>query len=188
VIAEADKLRSDNRSNFMPDATELEEYYKALTDQELLNLKREGGFTAQAELVLGEELARRNLGFGDLTFDEFAEWLREYWSVAARKAIVPETQFERDLGLTGDDGTDLIEAAEKRFEVRLGNEETGLRDTFDLQPNEYLFNSEGWGPSPAEIISLFSGSPSNTVRSFTVGELFEVVRRTKAKNRTAPHG
>ena len=58
----------------MPNATELDKYYKALTDQELLNLKREGGFTAEAEQVLGEEMARRNLGVadGDLTFDEFA--------------------------------------------------------------------------------------------------------------------
>jgi hypothetical protein len=131
--------------------------------------------------VLGDELARRNLVSGELTFEEFAEWLREYWHVAARKAIVPETQFERDLGLTGDDGDDLLEAAEKRFEVKLGNEETGLRDTFNLQPNEYLFNSEGWGPSPAEIISLFSDSPTITVRSFTVGELFEAVRKTKPR-------
>lgn len=177
----------------MPKASELEQYYKALTDERLLNLKREGGFTAEAEQVLGEEIARRNLRSGnlkqfiandDLTFDEFAEWLRWYRYIPARKAILPETQFERDLGLTGDDGTDLLEATEKRFEVRLGNEETGLRDTFNLQPNEYLFHSEGWGPSPAEIISLFSDSPSPTVRCFTVGELFEAVKGIRAKNGT----
>lgn len=175
----------------MPDANELDKYYKRLTDQELLNLKREGGFTAEAERVLSEEFARRSLASdalkryaedGDLTFDEFAAWLREYWSVPVRKAIMPETQFERDLGLTGDDGDDLLVAAEKEFEVRLSNEETGVRETFDLQPNEYLFHSEGWGPSPGELISLFSGSPSPTVRSFTVGELFEAVRRKKTKN------
>jgi acyl carrier protein len=176
----------------MPNASELEKYYKALTDQELLNLKREGGFTAQAELVLGEEMAHRNLGSGDLkryavdrdlTFDEFAAWLREYWVVPNRKEISPETQFERDLGLTGDDGDDLLMATEKEFEVRLSNEESGLRETFDLQPNEFLFNSEGWGPSPAELISLFSSSPSPTARSFTVGELFEAVRGLRAKDR-----
>ena len=194
TIAETDKLRSNNQCNFMPDAGELEKYYKALTDPELLNLKREGGFTAEAERVLGEELARHSLASralkryatdGDLTFDEFAAWLHEYWSVPARRAIVPETQFERDLDLTGDDGDDLLLAAEKEFEVRLGNEEPGLRETFNLQPNEYLFNSEGWGPSPAELISLFSSSPSLTVRSFTVGELFEAIRTMKAKNRGA---
>jgi hypothetical protein len=123
----------------------------------------------------------------DLTFDEFAEWLREYWHVPIRKAITPETQFERDLGLTGDDGDDLLEATEKRFEVRLGNEETGVRETFNLQPNEYLFNSEGWGPSRAEIISLFSGSPT-VVRNFKVGELFEAVKRIKTSRNDASSG
>jgi hypothetical protein len=51
----------------MPDAIELDKHYKALTDQQLLNLKREGGFAAEAEGVLDKELARRNLGTGDLT-------------------------------------------------------------------------------------------------------------------------
>lgn len=50
----------------MTDAAALDAYYRTLTDQELLNLKREGGFTAEAERVLTEELARRNLGPGDL--------------------------------------------------------------------------------------------------------------------------
>jgi len=112
----------------MPNTAELDKYYKALTDQELLNLKREGGFTAEAEQVLGEEMARRNLGVahGDLTFDEFAAWLREYWSVPVRKAIVPETQFDRDLGLSGADGDDLLVAAEKP-------EERGNRHPRDFQ-------------------------------------------------------
>jgi hypothetical protein len=67
--------------------------------------------------------------------------------------------------------------------VRLGNEETGVRETFNLQPNEYLVNSEGWGPPPAEIISLFR-SPT-VVRNFSVGELFEAVRRIRWKNEEA---
>ena len=47
----------------------------------------------------------------ELTFDEFAAWLREYWRVPVREAITLETQFERDLGVTGDDGVELLEAA-----------------------------------------------------------------------------
>jgi hypothetical protein len=64
--------------------------------------------------------------------------------------------------------------------VRLGNEETGVRQTFNLGPNEYLFNSEAWGPSLRETISLFPGGPS-VVRKFTVGEVFEAVRTMKTK-------
>ncbi len=50
----------------MPDATALEKYYETLTDRELLNLRSEGGFTEEAEQVLGKELARRHLASGDV--------------------------------------------------------------------------------------------------------------------------
>lgn len=45
----------------MPDAQALDSYYKALSDQELLQLRADGGFTAEAEQVIDKELARRNL-------------------------------------------------------------------------------------------------------------------------------
>ena len=114
----------------------------------------------------------------DFTFDEFVTWLRENCYLPVHKAITPDTQFERDLGLTGDDGTDLLKAAEKMFEVKFAN----LRETFKLGPNEFLFNSEGWGPSPHEI-RLWLSRQRITVRKLTVGELFEAVRRIKAEGR-----
>ncbi|QNI31299.1 DUF1493 family protein [Alloacidobacterium dinghuense] len=114
----------------------------------------------------------------ELKFDEFADFIREYRQVPDRKRISPETQFERDLGLTGDDGSDLLEATEKRFRVTLASEEKGLRETFNLGPNEYLFHSEGWDIFPFRFTSLFGVEP--TVREFTVGELFEAVRKAKA--------
>jgi hypothetical protein len=147
----------------------------------LFDAKRQGGRAsgeAPGVVEVAEDFRKMMDG---LTFEEFATFIREYRSIPARTQIRSETQFERDLGLTGDDGIDLIKATEKRFEVTLGNGDTGVRETFNLQPNEYLFNSEGWGPSRAEIISLFSG-PRTVVRKFTVGELFEAVRKAKAKN------
>ena len=33
------------------------------------------------------------------------------------KLIVPETELERGLGITGDDGSELLEATEKQFKV-----------------------------------------------------------------------
>ena len=50
----------------MPDANAIENHYKTLTDQELLNFGREGGFTDEAERVFRDELARRNLTHGDV--------------------------------------------------------------------------------------------------------------------------
>jgi acyl carrier protein len=114
----------------------------------------------------------------ELTFDEFANFIREYWHVSDRKEISPETQFERDLGLTGDDGNDLLEATEKRFGVTLASEEIGVRETFNLGPNEYLFHAEGWDPFPFSFTSLFD-AVEPTVREFTVGALFEAVRKAK---------
>ena len=115
----------------------------------------------------------------DLTFDEFARFICEYWSVSNPKQITQETQFERDLGLTGDDGNDLLKATEKRFDVTLCSEETGVRETFNLRTNEYLFHSEGGGLGmPFEMTTLFS-TTAPTIRDFTVGELYEAVRRTK---------
>ncbi len=104
----------------------------------------------------------------NLTFTDFAAWLREYRHVPVRTAITPETQFERDLGLTGDDGNDLLAATEKRFQVERSSEITGVRETFNLGPNEYLFHSEGF-----DFFRPYS------VRKFTVGEPFDAVRKGK---------
>jgi hypothetical protein len=114
----------------------------------------------------------------NLTFEEFVIFIREFWSVSSRKQITPDTQFERDLGLTGDDGDELLLATERRFGIKLGSEETGIRGTFNLGPNEYLFHSEGLELfQPRGLISLF-GSEEHTVRKFTAGELYDAVRNS----------
>ena len=111
-----------------------------------------------------------------LTFDDVADFVRAWASVPVKRQITPETQFERDLGITGDDGAELLEAAEKNFMVNLASDEGGYRAAFGLGPNEYLFNSEGFGLGAA-IITLFS-HPS--VRAFTVGELYQAMRKAPA--------
>lgn len=50
----------------MPDDSSIEEHYRFLTDDELLALKHEGGFTPEAERVLEREFARRNLHSDDV--------------------------------------------------------------------------------------------------------------------------
>lgn len=116
----------------------------------------------------------------DLTFDQFADFIREFWCLPSRKQVTPETQFERDLGLTGDDGDELLLATVKRFEIRLGSDETGIRETFNLGRNEYLFHSEGLDLFPFRFTSLF-GPEEHTVRKLTVGALFEVVRDARKR-------
>jgi hypothetical protein len=104
------------------------------------------------------------------------------------EADPPETLFEDDLGITGDDGCELLEETERRFAVRLSSPEHGYRETFNLAPHEFLFNSEGFGPSFHDIMTLFRPSliPSS-VKRFTVGELFNAVRKAQAKPHWTDH-
>jgi acyl carrier protein len=113
-----------------------------------------------------------------LSFGEFADFVRNWGGLPTSKQIDPETQFERDLGISGDDGSDLLIATEKEFAISLSSEEDGYRKTFNLGPHEYLFNSEGFGTVWA-LINLFGTS---TVREFTVGELYSAVRITLERN------
>ncbi|WP_433967219.1 hypothetical protein [Tunturiibacter gelidiferens] len=106
------------------------------------------------------------------SFEHFANFVRRWASVPKKKEITLETRFERDLGITGDDGSDLLSATEKELGISLSSEEKGYRETFNLGPKEYLFNSEGW--TPWELTTLFGTS---TVRAFTVGELYYAVRK-----------
>ncbi|SRR5579871_3069224 len=107
------------------------------------------------------------------SFEEFAAFVRDWARVPARIKIAPETLFEDDLGISGDDGCDLLEATEQRFRVCLSSPEDGCRRTFDLAPSEFLFHSEGIG---GDIVGLLSAMPP-FVRPFTVGELFEAVKK-----------
>ena len=111
-------------------------------------------------------------------FDEVAEFVRRWAQIPAKKPITPDTQFERDLGITGDDGGELLEAAEVQFKVNLKDGYNGFRTVFELGPNEYLFNSEGFsiGFGGTDMITLFTNT-NLYVRRFTVGELCEALRK-----------
>ena len=59
----------------MSDPVALETRYTSLSDRELLKLRSEGGFTAQAEHLLDKELARRKLTPDDAKRHFAPEWL-----------------------------------------------------------------------------------------------------------------
>jgi len=62
------------------------------------------------------------------SFDKLAEIIRERCGLDSYERIEPDTQFERDLGVTGDDGEELLETVGKRFGVTL------TRESFNLEP------------------------------------------------------
>jgi hypothetical protein len=115
------------------------------------------------------------------TFDDVAEFVRHWARIPAKRPITPDTQFERDLGITGDDGGELLEATEVQFKVNLKDGDNGYRTIFNLGPNEYLFNSEGFsiGSGGTDMITLFTNT-NPSIRRFTVGELCDAIREALA--------
>jgi hypothetical protein len=104
-----------------------------------------------------------------LPFEELAAFIRDWAQVPVEQPIGPDTRFEDDLGITGDDGGALLQAVAKRFTVQLTIED-GYRKTLGLGKNEYLFNSEGF--AFWELLPFVSVS---TVRTFTVGDLHDAM-------------
>jgi acyl carrier protein len=104
----------------------------------------------------------------DFSFEQLADFVRKWALLRNDKQISLDTQFERDLGITGDDGIELLEALQERYGIEFTSE------SFGLESNEYVFHSEGFGLFPIFFQSLF-GKPIPEVRSFTVGELYEAV-------------
>ena len=54
----------------------------------------------------------------ELPFDQFADFIRGWAGLSSKKIIVPGTKFEEDLGITGDDGLEILEATEKKYGFR----------------------------------------------------------------------
>lgn len=108
----------------------------------------------------------------ELSFERFCDFIRDFACLRRNVRIMPETLFERHLGITGDDGCELLVATERQFGIRLHTEREGYRGTFHLGPNEFLFESEGAFP---HLFARLLGRPY-TVHKFTVGELHAAVQ------------
>src|SRR5262249_10966797 len=78
------------------------------------------------------------------TFEEFAEFVRDFGGVPRRIPISPAARIEEDLGIYGGDGVALLLKTQERFGVELAAGEGGLRKTFNLGPDECLFHGEGF--------------------------------------------
>jgi hypothetical protein len=115
------------------------------------------------------------------SFEQVIEFIREWTQTPHRKLIKRETRLEDDLGVTGDDGIDLLKAIEHKFDMHFEAKDYSFREAFNLGPNEYLFHSEGY---PAifgnkEFTTIFGPGPG-MVRSPTVGELYEAIQKVSA--------
>lgn len=124
--------------------------------------------------MLGNQMSGK-----EASFEQVCRIIRDQCQLHPDERIVPETQFERDLGITGDDGSDIVDHVAQFYKIQF------TAASFDLRPNEYLFHSEGIDLIPAFVRLLFR-KPEPEVRSFSVGELYDAVVRELAKASQPP--
>lgn len=113
-----------------------------------------------------------------ILMEDLVGLIRQEMCISDRKQITEATMLEADLGITGDDGIELINAVDKAFNLELDSSGSRLREVFNLKENEYLFYSEGfdfWGLS-----ELLFGS--SKVKSISVGDLYHAIVNLQCKN------
>jgi len=117
----------------------------------------------------------------DPTLEEVINFVRDF-SGWRNKKIDKYTLLEEDLHITGDDGVELLEEAEKVFGISFETEEENFRSLFSLQDNEYLFNGEGFDFFGIGYFRRWlNGTPHPVVCDLSVGKLHEVLVKLRGK-------
>jgi acyl carrier protein len=119
----------------------------------------------------------------EVTLENLISIIRECQGFSEKDRITEASLLEKDLGISGDDGSELLEAIEKQFDISFAGSDGSLRDAFGLSEGQYLFHSEGMNLFWL-IASLF-GRGSENVKSITVGELYLAARHAQEKKRVA---
>ena len=101
------------------------------------------------------------------SFEEFAEVVCRCAQLKRDTRIDPETQFERDLGMTANEGGELLKDLEKHYGIEFG------ADWFDLKKNECLFHSGD--PDADPVVQTIFGASRTEVRPLTAGQLCRAV-------------
>jgi hypothetical protein len=127
-------------------------------------------------LITGELVSYDLMRREQPSFESLCEIIREQCQLRPDERIVSDTQFERDLGITGDDGDEVLHRVEEYYSIRFSAE------SFNLSPNEFLFHSEGFDLFKVPIRMILR-KPEPEIRSFTVGELFEATSKEYLKQR-----
>ena len=121
------------------------------------------------------------------SFEEVVAFVRDFHSISPRQAIASETRLEADLGITGDDGEDLLLAASERFQVDLLSPKKGISKILGLGPNEYLFGPEGFDPIGITVlVRWLKGKPRPIYRDLTVGELHDSIQKAPSSTSGVP--
>ena len=108
---------------------------------------------------------------------DVSDLVRDFGGIPKSRSISSDTRIDADLGITGDDGDDLLQYAEKHFGVELADTDTGYRETFNLRPNEYLFHSEGFDLGIGIFMRWIRREPKPVVVNLTVGDLHRAISK-----------
>lgn len=116
------------------------------------------------------------------SFAQVVAFLRDATGCCESEVITEHTRLEADLGVTGDDGVELLEAAERVFNVDFVGTD-GFRSTFGLAENEYLFGPEGIDIfAPIVILIKFIlriPQTTHNITDLTAGELHKAICRAR---------
>lgn len=114
-----------------------------------------------------------------LTFENLVALIRSDQRISVSKSITEHTELERDLGITGDDGAELLIEIEKQFSLSFAGKDGTIKEVFGLGENQYLFHSEAFFPF-TWLLSIF-GKKEAYVKPLTVGQLYEAAKKAKVK-------
>lgn len=119
------------------------------------------------------------------TFQDVEAFVRDFAGLRRKQVVTPDTRLEADLRITGDDGTELLEKASAHFGVQLADPVHGVRRTFGLAENEYLFHGEGLEiPGISALIRWVFNPPETSeprYRDLTMKELHDALVRCAPK-------
>lgn len=125
---------------------------------------------ARGCLKTNNHIAVENLSIGNLI-----AIIREFHAISDKTEILAHSLIEADLGVTGDDGSELLAHLEETFKVNFE-----LSD-FDLKIAQYLFQSEGF--------NLFSASFSDEMankKDISVNCLHKAITHAFSRKNTTP--
>jgi hypothetical protein len=114
----------------------------------------------------------------ELTLENLIAVIRDCQGFSVKDRITEQSNLENDLGITGDDGSELLEEIEKYFSISFRGTDGTIRTIFGLAPNEYLFHSE-CGINLFSLISSLWRKDIEKVKSITVGQLYDAAQRAK---------
>lgn len=110
----------------------------------------------------------------EVSLENLINVIRENQGLSGRDNITKTSLLEQDLGITGDDGTELLETIENTFDISFVGKDGSIREAFGLSQEQFLFHRDGMG---------LLGLGSENVKPITVEQLYLAMLGAQTKRR-----